>query len=311
MWAEREDDGIDIGDVHPLAAAIHTYIKFYSVGFPDPAPGPSHGPSSACSPTGRLAHSSFQHSSQGASPTITFHCCTQLGQYRKLLRRNIISWGCSTTNLAFIRQQIGSKSSTGASSCGVSNNSSPWCLNAHSLHWFPPTCLLEVLKMLLTHTFSSSQSQCILDPAMWEARHGSFRAPSGSVLKWLESAGGDTTSSRLVWHAPPWIFQSFFARLFHSWVLFHKSVLQALIRVSSTQKTQIVEFVEMTAGILWWARWMLMVGVGCWWRRTSKHNGARRTVLVTACMCRRFDRKYLGLKNASRVNERRTCRICG
>ena len=36
-------------------------------------------------------------------------------------------------------------SSSGASSC-VNITSSPWGLNAHSLHWFPPTCLLEVLK---------------------------------------------------------------------------------------------------------------------------------------------------------------------
>ena len=32
-------------------------------------------------------------------------------------------------------------------------------------------------------------------------------------------------------------------------------------------RTQVVEFVEMTTRILWWARWMLMAGVGCWWLR--------------------------------------------
>ena len=63
-------------------------------------------------------------------------------------------------SMAFTRQQIGSKSSSGASSFGVNNNSSPWGLNAHSsLHWFPPRCLLRVPKILLTHFRHALQTQ--------------------------------------------------------------------------------------------------------------------------------------------------------
>ena len=43
-------------------------------------------------------------------------------------------------------------------------------------------------------------------------------------------------------------------------------------------RTQVVEFVEMTAWILRWAWWMLAVGVGCWWLWvTSRQNDVRRT----------------------------------
>ena len=87
------------------------------------------------------------HSSPGASPT-TLHCCAQIGQFRKLSQRNILSCGQSTTSLAPTRQQLGSKSPSSASPCGVSSHLS--CLSAHSFHWFLPTCLLGVLKILPT-----------------------------------------------------------------------------------------------------------------------------------------------------------------
>ena len=51
-------------------------------------------------------------------------------------------------SLAPTRQQLGSKSSSSASPCGVSSSFS--CLSARSFHWFLPTCLLGVLKIMLT-----------------------------------------------------------------------------------------------------------------------------------------------------------------
>ena len=202
--AEREDDGIDIGDVHPPAAAVYMYIMFYLA-----------GPSAACSPTGRPAH----------------NCCSTLRrapaqQQRSIAVHNLDNTGGNHAGISYpgFCQLRAWHSSLPAAPLPVVSTTT--AAPAHSLHWFPPLCLLEVLKILLTHTFSSSHSPCTPDPVMWEARHGSSRAPSGSVSKWLESAGSDTASTRFVWHAPPWILRSFSARLLHWWVLFHSEYLR-------------------------------------------------------------------------------------
>ena len=87
-------------------------------------------------------------------------------------------------------------------------------------------------------------------------------------------------------------------------------------------RTQVVEFVKMTTWIVWWARWILLVGVGCLWLCvTSKQTGARRTLATQTqpdCVyvsqfgeCCHGDRKCHRLRTASRVNEKRTCQLCG
>ena len=38
MWTEREDNDIDIDDVHPLAASVYICIKLHSPRYPDPVP---------------------------------------------------------------------------------------------------------------------------------------------------------------------------------------------------------------------------------------------------------------------------------
>ena len=88
--------------------------------------------------------------------------------------------------------QLGSRSHSGSLSC----------LNARSVHWFLPTCLLAVLKILLSCTFQDRHSLWTRGPA----RRGFSRARSGFVSK---CAGGDATSARFVWHAPPWTITSF------------------------------------------------------------------------------------------------------
>ena len=96
--------------------------------------------------------------------------------------------------------------------------------------------------------------------------------------------------------------------------------------VASGSRTQVFEFLEMATWILWWARWMLMVRVGCWWLCVMrKQNGAQRTVatqtelrFTSDCVyVSKFgtgyhrDGKCHGLRNTSRVNERRMCQIFG
>ena len=92
----------------------------------------------------------------------------------------------STASLGNTRQQLGSKSSSSASPCGVSSSLS--CLNARSSHWFLPSCLLGALKILLTCMFLSSHSLLTRGPGTWEARRGFSCARSGFVSKWLECA---------------------------------------------------------------------------------------------------------------------------
>ena len=51
------------------------------------------------------------------------------------------------------------------------------------------------------------------------------------------------------------------------------------VAVARGSRTQLVEFLEITTWILWWARWMLLAAVGCWWLCvTSKQTAVPRTV---------------------------------
>ena len=163
---------------------------------------PTPRPSAACPPTGGPAHC---------------RCCTQLGKFRKLSQKNIVSLVQSTTSLAPTRQHLGYKSSSSASPCGVS------CLRVHSFHWFLPTCLIRVLRILLTCTFQSSHSLRTPDPVLSGHQRVSSRARSGSVSKWPECAWSDAALGRFVWHALL-DFPQFSARLLHWWFLFFHPV---------------------------------------------------------------------------------------
>ena len=99
-------------------------------GIQDPVPHQPR-PSAACSPTGRSAHSPCCTPRQAPAPQRSI-AALSLEQFRKLSQRNIVSWGQSTTSLAPTRQQLGSKSSSSASPCGVSSSFS--CLSARSFH---------------------------------------------------------------------------------------------------------------------------------------------------------------------------------
>ena len=98
-WSEREDNDIDIGDVHPLATAQSKSVlsctqRGIQIGF--------HTNSQTLSSL--LAHrptcpQPLLHSSPSASPTL-LHCCTQLGQFRELSQVKIAPWGQSATSLA-------------------------------------------------------------------------------------------------------------------------------------------------------------------------------------------------------------------
>ena len=101
-----------------------------------------------------------------------------------------------------------------------------WCQQQQQPLVSQRPLLVLVPAEVLDRAFWSSHSLCTPGRVMREARHGSSGAPSGSVSKWLESACGDTTSTRFVWHAPPSILPSFFARLLHWWVLFHSPYLR-------------------------------------------------------------------------------------
>ena len=83
----------------------------------------------------------------------------------------------------------------------------------------------------------------------------------------------------------------------------------------------VVEFVEMTMWILWWAWRMLLVGVASWWLCVTNRQTARRTVAPQTELLDVYvsqygeiyhrDHKCHGLRNASRVQEKRTCQNCG
>ena len=149
-WSDREDNDIHIFDVLPLAAAISS--KLYSAEYPDPDPFPGLQQHAAHLLT---CSRPSPHSSPGASLT-TLHRCTLGAQFSKLSLRSVASSGQSTPSLEHTRRQLGSKSSTSASHCGVNSNLSS--LNARSSHWFLPTCLLMVHKVLLKYTFGTSHS---------------------------------------------------------------------------------------------------------------------------------------------------------
>ena len=176
-WAEREDDGKDIGDVHPLSAAVHINIKFYSVGFPDPAPDQFPDLLTAIAALLARRHPNnnvpLLHTAWTLQEVIT-------QEYRILGSVNCEPGIHTPTDWIYILER--------RFFLWCQQQKQPLGSQRPLLALVLPTCLLEVLKILLTHTFSSSHSLCTPDPDMWEARHGSSRAPSGSVSKWLESA---------------------------------------------------------------------------------------------------------------------------
>ena len=119
------------------------------------------------------------------SPVNRSHPCSH--QHFKclvLLPHSLVSWGQSTTSSTPTHQQLGSKSSSSAFSCGASSNSSS--RNARSSRWFLLACLLGVLKILLKRSFGTSPLPWTSDPVMWEP--GSSPVRSGSVSKRPECA---------------------------------------------------------------------------------------------------------------------------
>ena len=83
--SEREDNDMDIGDVHLLAAAVYIHVKLRSARYPRSGSTPIPRPSAACSPTGRFfCPQSLLHSSPCPSST-TLHCCTQLGTIQEVV----------------------------------------------------------------------------------------------------------------------------------------------------------------------------------------------------------------------------------
>ena len=99
-WSEREDNDIDIGDVHRRAAAVPILFKLHSARHPDPVPYQFPDPQQPRWPT---CSQPLLHSSPGARPTM-LHCCTQLGQLTKLSQRNIVSW-CQSKKSFFSTRQ--------------------------------------------------------------------------------------------------------------------------------------------------------------------------------------------------------------
>ena len=132
--------------------------------------GPTPGPSAACSPTGRPAHSCCRTPRKaGGDHAGISH--PGFGQLR--------TWQPHANRLDPSLQEA---------PLPVVSTAAPGVSAPTPCTWFPPTCLLEVLKILLTDTCSRSHSLCTPGPVMWVARHGSSHAPSGSFSKWLESA---------------------------------------------------------------------------------------------------------------------------
>ena len=153
-WFEREDN-----DVLPLAATVCTHIKLNSALAPDPDP--------------------FPDPQQPARPLADL--LTAIA--RLSARRQHTAWTIqSTSSLELARRQLGSKSSSSAFPCGVSNDLSSH--NVRSSRW--SMCMPVVHKALLKFMFWTSPSQWTPGPVKWELRRGFSRVRSGIVSKWLE-----------------------------------------------------------------------------------------------------------------------------
>ena len=128
-WSEREDNDIDIGDVHPGCRSpirFHTYPR----------------PSAACSPTAALLARRQHHNAPLLYPAWTTQDVVT-EEYRIMVSVNH-ELGAHTPAawIQVFKQRL-----------------SLWCQQQfhlsqrRSFHWFLPTCLLGVLKILLTCTF--------------------------------------------------------------------------------------------------------------------------------------------------------------
>ena len=174
-WSEREDNDIDIGHWRFLPPGSRSLFPFVvalsAVSRSGSIPIPRHN--------APLLHTpwTFQHMSL----------------------KSFASWGHSTSSLGHTRQQLGSKSSSSSSPCGVSSHLI--YLNARSFHWFLPTCLLGVLKILLMCTFVSSPFT--MDSRPSQVGGSALSLSCGFWIGLQTAARGDTTSARSVWHAPP------------------------------------------------------------------------------------------------------------
>ena len=157
-WTEREDNAIDIIDVHPLAAAVFFHFKLHSARYPDPVPIQIPDPLQPARPLADLLTAIAALLARRQTTTLLLH---------------IVSWGQSTTSLAPTRQQPGSKSSSSASPYGVSSSLS--CLVTCSFHWFLPMRLLGcsgvadvyVLEQPFTMDSKPRQVAWFLSCAFW------------------------------------------------------------------------------------------------------------------------------------------------
>ena len=118
----------------PLAASVYIHFKLHTARYPDPVPYQFPDPQQPARPLADLftAIAALLAKRQPHNAPLLHPAWTTQEVVTEEYR-----WGQSTTSLAPTRQQLGSKSSSSASPCGVS--SSPSCLSARSFHWFLPT----------------------------------------------------------------------------------------------------------------------------------------------------------------------------
>ena len=146
-WSEREDNDIDIGDIHLLAAGVHVHFKLHSVRYPDPVPQQFPDPQQPRKLADLTATAALLARRQPHSAPLQHSAWT----IQEVVTEASSFWGQSTTSLAPTRQQLGSESSSSTSPCGISSSFS--CRSARPFHFFSPTCLLGVHKKLLTCTW--------------------------------------------------------------------------------------------------------------------------------------------------------------
>ena len=146
----KEDNDTHIFDVLPLAASLHPHdVAFSVVRRPGHISGSSVSRSASIPISQQLARpladlltaiaALLAKRQPHSAPSLLTGWTTQqiVSEVYRIL-------GQSTTSSEHTRRQLGSKSSSSASPCGVSSHLSS--LNARSSHWLLPTCLLVVLK---------------------------------------------------------------------------------------------------------------------------------------------------------------------
>ena len=173
-WTEREDNNIDSVDVHSLVAAVFDHIKLHSARYPDLVPHQFPDPQQPARPLADLLTAIAALLARRQHHNAPFLHPAWTIQHPGVSQPRAWHLHASSFDLS-LQTAPGVSSSLGS-------------LNARSFHWFPPSCLLGVLKILLTCTFQSRHSLWTRGPATREAQRGFSRARSGFVSNWPECA---------------------------------------------------------------------------------------------------------------------------